>query len=93
MSSVYDYNKNFALHADNTAPAYSLLAVTPSDSVNFTKGPCRGLYVGVTGDVNIYMIDTTSVTFSAVPAGTILPVAALRVNSTSTTATSIVALF
>lgn len=83
----------YTLIADNTAPAYSILAVTPSDTVTFTNGPCRGLYIGVIGDVNVTMVDGSSAVFTAVPAGTLLPLAALRVNATSTTATSIVALF
>ena len=68
-------------------------AITPHNSTNFTNGICRGIYVGVTGNVVVVDADGTAVTFTAVPAGTILPVEAKRVNSTSTTATNMVALF
>ncbi len=79
--------------ADNTAPAIDCAAITPSDSTAIVGGPCRGIYVGVTGDVNILTTGQNTVTFVAVPAGKILPVNALRVNATATTATSMVALF
>jgi len=69
-------------------------AITPSDSVNFTgRRMTRGLYVGGTGDVAAVRADGTAVTFSGVPAGTILPIRAIRVNSTGTTATNLDALF
>ena len=73
-------------------PAKKAMAVTKSDSVNFTW-IAFGIYVGVTGDVVIVNPDTTVVTFKAVPAGAILPVECIRVNSTNTTATDMVALF
>lgn len=79
-------------HADNTAPAIDCAAITPSDTVPITGGPCRGIYVGVTGNVTIVTPGQNTVTFTAVPVG-ILPVQALRVNATSTTATNMVALF
>ena len=74
-------------------PAQFAAAVTPSDSVNFSS-ECRSLYIGGAGNVVVVMnSDDAAVTFTGVPAGTILPVRAKRVNSTSTTATSIVALW
>lgn len=78
--------------ADNTAPAIDCAAITPSDSVAIAGGPCRGIYVGVTGNVTILTTGQNTVTFSAVPVG-ILPVNALRVNATGTTASSLVAPF
>lgn len=76
----------------DTASSYSFRAVTPHDSTNLTAG-CRGLYVGVGGNVVVVAPDDTFVTFVGVPAGAVLPVQAKRVNSTSTTATNIIALF
>ena len=74
--------------------AVSGVAVTPSDTVNFTGGECRGLYVGAAGNVVVLLAnDAAAVTFVGVSAGQILPVAALRVNATNTTASSIVALY
>lgn len=73
------------------APASSAFAVTPADSdlAKFT----RALYVGGAGNLSLRLVgDSADVTFTAVPAGTTLPVRCKRVNSTNTTATSIVGL-
>jgi len=66
-------------------------AVTPSDSTDLTT-LARAIYVGGAGNVVAVQHDGTAVTFTAVPAGTVLPIAIRRINSTSTTATAIVAL-
>lgn len=72
-------------------PARGAFAVTKSDSTTFSG--VRALYVGGAGDVTVMPVDsTTAVTFSAVPAGSILPVRCTKVMSTNTTATLIVAL-
>lgn len=68
------------------------VAVTPSDATNFVQGKCRALYVGGAGNV-VAVVGGTAVTFTAVPAGSTLWIGATRVNSTSTTATAIVALY
>lgn len=73
-------------------PAIYAIAVTPSDSVNLAPSS-RALYVGGAGNVALVQPDDTVVTFVGVTAGFILPVACKRVNSTNTTATSIVALY
>ena len=76
------------------APANVGVAVTPHDSTDFTAGICEGIYVGVTGNVAVVFVGaSTAVVFTGVPAGTILPVRARRVNSTNTTATNMVALY
>ena len=66
-------------------------AVTPSDSTDLTT-LARAIYVGGAGNVVAVQHDGTAVTFTAVPAGTVLPIAVRRINSTSTTAAAIVAL-
>jgi hypothetical protein len=76
----------------DVSSSYSFAAVTPSDSTNLPAG-CRGLYVGVGGNIVVIAPNDTSATFLSVPAGTVLPVQAKRVNSTSTTATNLIALF
>lgn len=73
------------------APASTFFAVTPHNSTNFTTN-ARSLWIGAAGDVSVVAPDGTAVTFAAVPAGTLLPVRAKRVNSTGTTASSIVGL-
>lgn len=79
----------------SNAPAQNsrqFVAVTKSDSTNLPGAPI-GFYIGGAGDVALVGSDDVAVTFSAVPAGTILPCGAKRVNSTNTTATLIVALY
>jgi len=69
------------------------VAITPHDSTNFTDGICRGIYVGVSGAVVAVRKDGTAIIFTAVAAGTILPIRAIRINSTLTTATNMVAIY
>ena len=81
---------------DSTAgPSGYLRSVTPSDSVSISTvtGPGgtlmhpSALYVSVAGDVVILAVgDTSAVTVPDVPAGSLLPIRALRVNATGTTA-------
>lgn len=74
-----------------SAPADHAVAVTPH-ATNLI-GPCRALFVGGAGNVTL---DTaggeTDVLFSNVQAGAILPVRAIRVKISGTSATGIVAL-
>ncbi len=80
-------------------------AVTPSDTVNIpsVSGPsgetinngCT-LYVGGTGDVRVLTAGGDTVEFTNVPAGTFMPIQAVRVYATGHTtaaATNIVALW
>ena len=71
--------------------ATSVVAVTKSDTVKLAPD-CTGLWVGGVGNVVVTMWDGTTATFTAVPAGTRLPVSPMYVNTT-TTATLIVALY
>lgn len=75
------------------APANNGFDVTPSDTTTFnhTNRP-RGLYIGVTGDVAVEFEGGATATFTAVPAGTILPICPAKILSTGTTATNITAL-
>ncbi len=73
------------------ATTNQVAAVTPSDSVDLTK-ETRGLYVGVSGDVNCDVGGVT-VVFTAMAAGIIHPIAVTRVRVASTTATNIVAIY
>lgn len=68
------------------------LAITKSDSVNFPQGLCDAIYIGGAGVVVVVMQDDSTASFTCV-AGQILPVRAKRVNSTSTTATLMIALY
>lgn len=74
-----------------TGVALRATAVTPADT-DLTS-PFRALYIGVTGNVSLRLVnDTVDVVFVGVPAGSILPFGVIRVNSTNTTASSIVGL-
>lgn len=75
-----------------TAFPHGAIAVTPSDTDVFAS-PVT-VYVGVTGNVRVVPANGGSaVTFVGVPAGGVVPVKVRQVYSTSTTATSIVAVF
>ncbi len=76
-------------------------AITKSDTVNFdgsvsTDGsavrPCDGIWVGGAGIVVALSQSGEVVNFTCV-AGSLLPIRAIRVNSTTTTATLMVALY
>ena len=65
--------------------------VTPSDTVDLSY-ITRGLYVGTTGDISVEMVDTGTQIYLNVPVG-MLSISVTRVNSTSTTAADIVAVW
>lgn len=78
--------------ASQIDPARNAVVVSTSDTVNLTNDS-RAIYVGGAGDVVALLTeDTTPITFSAVLAGTLLPLAVKRVNATGTTATLIIAI-
>jgi hypothetical protein len=76
-----------------SGPSEYAVAITPHDSTNFTNGTCRGIYVGVAGNVVAVDQNGNAVTFVGCLAGSVIPFQAKRVNSTNTTATSLVALY
>lgn len=74
------------------APSYvakDAFAVTPSDVTVFSP-EARGLYVGGAGNVAVVTKGGTTVTFTGVAAGTVLPIRVTKVMSTNTTATAII---
>lgn len=72
-------------------PAVDFAAVTPSDSTVLSG--VRALYIGVAGNLAVRAVgSSTTVTFTAVPAGMLLPIAVDRVMA-ATTATNIVVLY
>lgn len=84
-------NKNY-----NDAVIQDAVAHTAHDSTDISHptgySQCNALYFGGAGDAVIVKPDATTVTFTVV-AGSIIPIHAIRVNATSTTATAIVALY
>jgi len=78
-------------------PAENGAVVTPSDTVNLLV-TTRAVLVGVAGNISVEMmgIGTTSPNHTLVipvSAGIVYPIRCTRINSTSTTATGIVALW
>lgn len=73
-----------------TAQAY---VVYSSSSQSGMGNPGCYLYVGGTGSVSVVTIGGDIVTFAGVPAGTTLPIQALKLRATGTTATLINAMW
>ncbi len=72
---------------EKVIPATTAAAVTPSDATALTS---RAVWVGGLGDLSVRLsgAPTTTVVFTAVPAGTLLPMSVVRVMA-ATTATNI----
>lgn len=75
------------------------LPVTKSDTANIPSvngaaktDPCV-LYTGTGGIIRVLTAGGDDITLNAVPAGVVLPIQVVRVFSTTTTATGIVALW
>ncbi len=83
----------FSGFGDNVeSPARHAVAVTPNDGTALPY-VTKALYIGGAGNVTVRPIEGgADCTFSAVPAGSILPVRVSHVRATGTSATMIVAL-
>lgn len=73
-----------------TRHADEAVSITPDDDAEFE--PTRGIYVGVTGDLAVKMVNGQTATFAGLAAGVIHPLAVVKVLSTGTTAGSIIGL-
>lgn len=74
------------------SPASDAATVTPNDGTDLTTH-ARALYIGGAGNVKVDTVAGSTVTFTALPVGFILPVRVRRVHSTDTTATNIIAMW
>lgn len=76
-----------------TFPQYpaGAFAITTNDNANLQN--VAVVYVGVTGNVKVTTANGDIVTFTAVLAGTVIPVQVLRVWQNGTTATSLVGIY
>lgn len=71
--------------------ASSAVVIVPNDST--TIPATRAIYVGVAGDIKVNMAGVgTAIVFKAVPVG-ILNISAVRIYTTGTAATNMVALY
>jgi hypothetical protein len=77
---------------DLSSPCMNAAAVTPHNSTDLAQ-TSRALFVGGAGNLVAVMAGGTTVTFTGVVAGSILPIRVTRVNSTNTTATNIVSIY
>lgn len=89
MSNVRDYP---AGNETWESPARSGVGITPNDNADLAS-ITRAIWVGTGGNLRVKLLDDAApVTLVGVPSGSILPLMAVRVYSTSTTATDLVGL-
>jgi hypothetical protein len=82
----------YAAHsASLTAPASDGFAITPDDDEDLPE-VVRAIYVGVAGDVTAVLREGATLSFTNVPAGSLLPVRATRIKATGTSASDLVGL-
>jgi len=74
-----------------TTPADDAFAITPSDGADLAQ-VVRALYIGGAGSISLVTRAGSTVAFTGLAAGTVLPVRAARVRATGTTATGLVGL-
>lgn len=79
------------IKASGDEPALDVKDITPSDTKEL-EPPCRSIYIGTSGDVSLKTVGGTVVIFSNVPTG-ILPIQAVQIRETDTTASDIKALY
>ena len=90
-----NYQALAALAASETQHAYALDAETVdvSGADQAFNRLTRGIWVGSTGNIAVVMASGRATTFTNVPDGSLLPIAASSVLQTGTTAGDVVALF
>ena len=83
-------------NGDRESTSSRATALTPhaTDPIDSNSARPRALYVGTTGNVAVkFLGSSTTVVFTAVPAGAILPIRPTHLVATTTTASDIVALW
>jgi hypothetical protein len=68
-------------------------AVTPDDGTDLPDGPCIGLIAQVAGNVSVDDVFGNTAVVMGIAAGVLLEGQFVRVRSTSTTATGLVAVY
>jgi hypothetical protein len=72
------------------APGSKAFAITPNDSDDLAEA-ARAVYIGTGGNVTCILADdSSSVLFTAISSGTMLPIRVKKVFDTGTTASDIV---
>tara|TARA_S200002703_G_scaffold132384_1_gene120161 strand:- start:509 stop:802 length:294 start_codon:yes stop_codon:yes gene_type:complete len=95
VTEAYSKFSNGATGARNLSGGSDTLFVDGTTISGYVgiEPTCRAVYVSTGGNMQVTMADGSNVTFVAIPDGTVLPIQARRVHSTSTTASNIIALF
>lgn len=88
MPATDNFSRQQTLTGD---PATNAVLITPSDSTDLVA-VTRAVYIGTTGNMKVTMQDSGTVLFTGIPAGTTLPIRVSRIWSTTTTASTIIAL-
>jgi hypothetical protein len=70
-------------------PGYEGVAISPSDANNLAHA-IRALYIGVAGNVKLVTSRGTTLEFIGLQAGSVLPMQAIKIFNTSTTATNLI---
>lgn len=83
--SKTNYSPTFPMFPGDAA------AVTPSDSADLAQ--VSVIFVGTGGNVKVTTAQGSTVTFSNLSAGSVLPIQVRRVWSTETTASNLLAVF
>lgn len=74
-------------------PVTRSVAVTPNDNTDLPEVP-RALFVGGAGSLSVILQkDSAALSWSNVPAGSVLPIRPKRIRQTGTTAGNIIALY
>jgi len=82
------------LTVSDTINSYSFAAPITLHDTNNMSVMCRAIWVGAAGNLTAVMSNGDVVLFSGIVAGTLLPIRAIRVNVTGTTASlPVVALY
>jgi hypothetical protein len=77
---------------DKADPADHAFLVAENDGADLSYAT-RALYVGGAGAVKVDMLGGETVTFSGVPAGTVLPIRVTKIYATGTTASLMIGLY
>ena len=93
VKKIFDSDNNTFNVSQKDSKATNAISVTPDDANDLATTPTEGLYIGVTGNVKVDMIDGSTITFTALKGGIVYPYQVSRVYATDTTATDIVALY
>ena len=89
MPAIDNFSRLPSLTSD---PATNAVLVSPNDSTDLAN-VTRAVYVGTTGNMKVTMQDSGTVLFTGIAAGTTLPIRVTRIWSTTTTASTILALW